>query len=112
MASAGIAVTLSGATAAHSSFRSSEIDGCGVAMRAIYPTVRDRLPFPPTFYPYMSGIYGLWQRDGRPIVPEQVAAMADSLRHRGLDGNFAWSGGNLALGCQLTRITPESFREK
>jgi asparagine synthase (glutamine-hydrolysing) len=57
----------------------------------------------------MSGIYGLVRLDGQPIAPATLEAMAAALAHRGLDGNAAWREGSVGLGCQLMRVTPESF---
>jgi len=57
----------------------------------------------------MSGIYGLVRLDGQPIAPATLEGMAAALAHRGLDGNAAWREGSVGLGCQLMRVTPESF---
>lgn len=49
----------------------------------------------------MCGIAGICARDGQPLpesVPAQVAAMCESMRHRGPDGQGVWYGGGVCLG--------------
>ncbi|WBY00898.1 asparagine synthase (glutamine-hydrolyzing) [Ramlibacter tataouinensis] len=48
----------------------------------------------------MCGIFGHWSRDRRDLPPAQVAAMAQSLRHRGPDDEGVWqpAGRGVALG--------------
>lgn len=59
----------------------------------------------------MSGIFGLWNLDGRPVEPELLAKMSATLAHRGPDGEGQWIDGPVGLGCQLMRVTPESLTE-
>jgi len=46
----------------------------------------------------MSGFVGLFQRDGRPADPAQLAALAGILRLRGPDGTATWQEGGAGLG--------------
>lgn len=59
----------------------------------------------------MSGIAGLWNRDGRPVDRDTLAGMSGTLSHRGPDGEGLWVDGPVGLGCQLNRISPESVTE-
>jgi len=59
----------------------------------------------------MSGIVGIWNLDERPVDPDLLASMRRSLAHRGRDGEGQWVEGSTGLGCQLSRITPESMSE-
>lgn len=60
----------------------------------------------------MSGIVGIWHRDGRPLDAQVLAAMTGTLAHRGgPDGPALWTAGAIGLACQLRRTTPESARE-
>ena len=57
----------------------------------------------------MSGIYGLLRLDGQPIAAVTLEAMARALAHRGPDGNAIWLESHVGLGCQVMKVTPESF---
>lgn len=46
----------------------------------------------------MSGIVGLWNPDGRPATPEEIARMANAIAHRGPDGRRTIVDGPAALG--------------
>jgi asparagine synthase (glutamine-hydrolysing) len=46
----------------------------------------------------VSGFVGLWQRDGRPVDPAQLAALTEALRFRGPDGTHAVRRGAVGLG--------------
>ncbi len=46
----------------------------------------------------MSGIIGLWNPDGRPVVVEDIARMSDAISHRGPDGRPRLVDGAVALG--------------
>lgn len=48
----------------------------------------------------MCGIFGHWSRDRRDLPPQQVAGMAQSLRHRGPDDEGIWqpAGRGVTLG--------------
>ncbi|MDX1513446.1 MAG: asparagine synthase-related protein [Gammaproteobacteria bacterium] len=59
----------------------------------------------------MSGITGIFYRDGAPADPRDLARMMDALAHRGVDGAGTWLNGQAALGCHLLRVTPESESE-
>lgn len=59
----------------------------------------------------MSGIVGIWNLDGRPVVPSLLASLSASLSHRGPDGNDQWIRGSMGLACRLLRVTPESLVE-
>lgn len=60
----------------------------------------------------MSGICGIYRRNGDPVDPEQFDGMMDSLRRRGPDGEAVWRNEAVALGCQLLYTTQESKYEK
>ncbi|MCA9969723.1 MAG: hypothetical protein KC425_05885, partial [Anaerolineales bacterium] len=60
----------------------------------------------------MSGIFGLFWRNGRPAGPETLAAMDAALAHRGGDGQGTWHDGAVGLGSRLRHTTPESLRER
>jgi asparagine synthase (glutamine-hydrolysing) len=60
----------------------------------------------------MSGIAGMYLLDGRPVDLTALAAMAESIAHRGADGRGTWSEGSVGL-CQLMLCTtPESLDEE
>ena len=59
----------------------------------------------------MSGILGIWNRDGRPVEESLVGALALTLAHRGPDGCGFWAQDGMGLACQLLRVTPESSTE-
>lgn len=60
----------------------------------------------------MSGIVGLYRRDGRPANPAELSAMVNTLAHRGPDGAGQWHAGPVGLGHRLLWTTPESMHEK
>ncbi len=60
----------------------------------------------------MSGIAGMWNRDGRPVEESVLGRMGEVLAHRGPDGAGFWIGGAVGLTCRLSRITPESENEE
>ena len=59
----------------------------------------------------MSGLVGLWNLDGKPVNPADVAALASTIAHRGPDGCGIRVAGAAGLACQLLRVTPESATE-
>jgi asparagine synthase (glutamine-hydrolysing) len=59
----------------------------------------------------MSGIVGVFHRDGRPVERSLVERMAQAMGHRARDGIFVWSEGAVGLGFLKTGATPESQRE-
>jgi asparagine synthase (glutamine-hydrolysing) len=60
----------------------------------------------------MSGITGVFNRDGRPVSRGDLERMGETLAHRGPDGSGAWSGGPAGLGHLMLHSTPESLNEK
>jgi asparagine synthase (glutamine-hydrolysing) len=60
----------------------------------------------------MSGIFGIWHMDGRPLDPTALAKMAESMQHRGPDGIETWSRLSLGLGHCTMYSTPESLEER
>ena len=59
----------------------------------------------------MSGIVGMWNRDGAPVSSALLASLNRTLAHRGPDGARQWTDGAVGLACQLSRVTPESAAE-
>jgi asparagine synthase (glutamine-hydrolysing) len=59
----------------------------------------------------MSGIVGIFNRDGRPVDRELFARTLESISHRGPDGNEQWVNVNIALGHQMMWTTPEAHYE-
>lgn len=59
----------------------------------------------------MSGIVGIWNRDGRPVDRTLLEGQNAVLAHRGGDRDEAWTGGSVGMACQLMRVTPESAEE-
>lgn len=60
----------------------------------------------------MSGIAGIYNRDGRDVDPRLLSRMTDAIAHRGPDGSGRWISGPVGLGHQMLWTTPESTREK
>lgn len=60
----------------------------------------------------MSGIFGLWNLNGRPLDKIILAGMSGSLAHRGPDADESWVDGPIGIGCRLFRVTPESLNER
>ncbi len=59
----------------------------------------------------MSGLAGLWNRDGPPVEEALLARLGERLAHRGPDAAGLWRDGPVGLACRLFRLTPESARE-
>ena len=59
----------------------------------------------------MSGIIGIYQRQGEQVSAEQLNSMVDSIAHRGLDGSKVWHQENVGLGHLMLHTTPESLIE-
>ena len=55
----------------------------------------------------MSGIPGVFNRDGRPADASVVARMVAAVPHRGPDGARCWASGPVAVGYQRLRLLPE-----
>jgi len=60
----------------------------------------------------MSGIAGIFHRDGQPVNPEDLTRMIDRIAHRGPDGAAIWHEGSVGLGHRMLWTTPESIHEK
>ena len=60
----------------------------------------------------MSGIVGIFCRDGEPVDRGILDRMSDSIAHRGPDGVGGYSEGGIALGHRMFHTTPESLKEK
>ncbi len=60
----------------------------------------------------MSGIAGVFYRDGRPADPAALDRMSARLAHRGADGAGAWHSGPVGLIHRLFCTTPESRYEQ
>ncbi len=59
----------------------------------------------------MSGIAGVFARDGRPVEAHELEPLLDRLAHRGPDGSARWVEGAVALGHQTLWNTPEAVHE-
>ncbi len=60
----------------------------------------------------MSGIVGIFDRDGAPIERALLLSLVDFLAHRGPDSREIWVGTSIGLGHTLLRTTKESFSER
>jgi asparagine synthase (glutamine-hydrolysing) len=60
----------------------------------------------------VSGIAGVFWRDGRPVDNPALARMLQAMDYRGPDGSSTWNEGALGLGHLMLRSTPESRQEK
>ena len=56
----------------------------------------------------MSGIFGIFHRDGCPIAPATLQTMRDAMAHWGRDGGDIWLDGCAGLGQARTFSTPEA----
>ncbi len=59
----------------------------------------------------MSGITGIFRRDGRDVDLDDINKMTKILDHRGPDGSKTWCEGPVAFGHQMLHTTPESLYE-
>ncbi|WP_321423675.1 asparagine synthase-related protein [uncultured Methanobacterium sp.] len=59
----------------------------------------------------MSGITGIFRRDGKDVDPADIKKMNDKIAHRGPDGSKVWCEGPVALGHQMLHTTHESLHE-
>lgn len=59
----------------------------------------------------MSGIAGIFNRDGRPVERALLGRMTDAIAHRGPDGAHQWIDGAVGFGHQMLCTTPESLHE-
>jgi asparagine synthase (glutamine-hydrolysing) len=60
----------------------------------------------------LSGIVGIFHRDGAPIEPALLRSLVDFLGYRGPDGQGCWSETPVGLGYSLLRTTRESCSER
>ncbi len=60
----------------------------------------------------MSGIFGIYNIDEKPINLKYLEEMSDILAHRGPDESDIWMQGFLGLGHRMLWTTPESLMEK
>jgi len=60
----------------------------------------------------MSGITGIFFRDGKFIKNKQIKDMNECLSHRGPDGNGIWVEESVGMGHQMLHTTLESINEK
>lgn len=60
----------------------------------------------------MSGIAGIYYRDDRQVVADDLSRMVNVLAHRGPDGSGVWSGGPIGLAHRMLWTTPESLQEE
>lgn len=60
----------------------------------------------------MSGITGIFRRDGRDVDPSDIKKMNAKIVHRGPDGSNVWCEGPVAFGHQMLHTTPESLHEE
>ena len=60
----------------------------------------------------MSGIIGILNLDSKPVEPDEIGRMIDSLAHRGPDGSGVWIDGPVGMGHHMLWTTPESLHEK
>jgi asparagine synthase (glutamine-hydrolysing) len=59
----------------------------------------------------MSGITGIFRRDGKDVDPADIKKMNDKISHRGPDGSRVWCEGPVAFGHQMLHTTQESLHE-
>ncbi len=59
----------------------------------------------------MSGIVGIWNRDGTPAESSLLGRLSGTLAHRGPDGQGIWISKSVGVAARLLRVTPESARE-
>ena len=60
----------------------------------------------------MSGIVGIYQRDGRPVDRALLRALTHFLAYRGPDAGEVWTGNSVGFGHTLLRTTRESLNER
>src|SRR5208282_1193443 len=60
----------------------------------------------------MSGIFGVWNLDGRLVPADAFNRSLAQMAHRGPDGAEVWLRGPVGLGCQMSRTVPESADEQ
>ncbi len=60
----------------------------------------------------MSGIAGVFRRDGRTLDRAALDGMVESIAHRGPDGRGVWAVQSIGLGHAMLWTTPESLGER
>jgi len=60
----------------------------------------------------LSGIVGIYHRDGAPIEPASLQLLVDFLAYRGPDARETWVGTSIGLGHTLLQTTRGSFAER
>ncbi len=60
----------------------------------------------------MSGITGIYHRDGQPVEPGLLQRMTELIAHRGPDGTGYWIDGPVGMSHQMFHTTPESLHER
>lgn len=60
----------------------------------------------------MSGIVGIYYRDGRPLEGSELNGPLDAISHRGRDASGIWAGPSEGLGHRMAWTTPQSLHEK
>lgn len=60
----------------------------------------------------MSGIFGIFGRNGQPVEQRDLLAMRDAMAHWGPDGGGVWLEGCCGLGQLVLRNTPEACYER
>jgi asparagine synthase (glutamine-hydrolysing) len=59
----------------------------------------------------MSGMVGIFRRDGSPAAESSVQTMVNKIRHRGPDRSGLWTCGAAGFGHAMLCTTPESLEE-
>lgn len=59
----------------------------------------------------MSGIYGIFYKEGMPVTPETIGPIQRAMVHWAKDGQGLWCEGSLGLGHVMLHSTPESVYE-
>ncbi len=60
----------------------------------------------------MSGIFGMFNLEGKPVNPRIIHRMKAALSHLGEDDSGVWCQESVGLGHVMLHITPESLHEK
>lgn len=60
----------------------------------------------------MSGILGIFYRDGRKVERKNLEQMCQTLAHRGTEGRGIWQSESVGMGHLLLQTTPESCSEQ
>src|ERR1700693_2138840 len=60
----------------------------------------------------VSGIVGIFHRDGTPLAGERLRSMMEFLTYRGPDGQDMWSGSQIGFGHSLLNTSQEPNSQK